>query len=506
MARIQEQERTQQQRPPQQAPNRGAVAVLHDPRLPYPADAKELFEIDKAQWLALVEAVWPAAQTSQAVFMALSYCKARKLDPFKRVIHIVPVWSRQLGKMVETVWPGIGELRTTAFRTGTYAGKSEVEFGPEKSYALGGKTVLVPEWARMTVDRLVAGAARRFVGPKVYWIETYAREGRNSDAPNEMWAKRSKGQLEKCAEAAALRAAFPEELGDVPSAEEMVGQVIDTAGNVLENAPPRPGVDMPARPQWTGDGGGTVTDVSDESEGGTEEPQRFVMRDAHGEEAETVIDPTDALDWLEGQMARLPNPPAIVGFWEHNEETIGQVAAALRELDDAAGLKRLGEMRRGYNAAKQPPQQQADKKPTGDRKPAQETQGDNGPAGPEPPPPDGSDFPGDPNYRGPKPDAKASAPSGDKPPAEEPTPADPDAPQPGDEKYRRDIPLDSGVPNFIAWASLMKGELTKLKGSAPEVFRAVLRANKENFARAEKSSQKNAVMRIKQQITEAAAG
>jgi hypothetical protein len=50
---------------------------------------------------------------------------------------------------------------------------------------------------------------------------------RETAAPNEMWKKRPRGQLEKCAEAAALRAAFPEELGNDYAAEEMAGQIVD---------------------------------------------------------------------------------------------------------------------------------------------------------------------------------------------------------------------------------------------------------------------------------------
>jgi hypothetical protein len=54
-------------------------------------------------------------------------------------------------------------------------------------------------------------------------METYARQGA-SELPNSMWAKRTRGQIEKCAEAGALRKAFPEELGNEYSAEEMEGQ------------------------------------------------------------------------------------------------------------------------------------------------------------------------------------------------------------------------------------------------------------------------------------------
>jgi hypothetical protein len=44
-----------------------------------------------------------------------------------------------------------------------------------------------------------------------------------------MWAKRPHGQLQKVAKAAALRAAFPEEQGSLPTDDEMHGAVIDDA-------------------------------------------------------------------------------------------------------------------------------------------------------------------------------------------------------------------------------------------------------------------------------------
>jgi hypothetical protein len=112
------------------AMSKGQLVTLKPPRLPYHVAVQERFGIDRAGWKALVEAIYPNAETADAIVMALSYCRARNLDPFKRPVHIVPMWSSVAGKMIETVWPGISELRTTAFRTGQYAGLSEPEFGP----------------------------------------------------------------------------------------------------------------------------------------------------------------------------------------------------------------------------------------------------------------------------------------------------------------------------------------------------------------------------------------
>ncbi|MCC7334405.1 MAG: phage recombination protein Bet [Pirellulaceae bacterium] len=187
--------------------------ALHGPRLPYHPAIEERFGINKAAWKALVEAIFPNATTTESVILALSYCQARKLDPFKRNVHIVPIWSKDQGAMVDTVWPGIGELRTTAFRTGEYAGRCATEYGPDVTQKVGVVELTFPSWAQVTLVRMIRGEKVEFCGPRAYWLETYATRSRNDKSPNEMWATRPRGQIEKCAEAAALRAAFPEEVG-----------------------------------------------------------------------------------------------------------------------------------------------------------------------------------------------------------------------------------------------------------------------------------------------------
>lgn len=204
------------------------VAKVSPPRLPYDSRIEERFGIDIGGWRALTDAIFPSASTTDAIILALSYCKARKLDPFKKPVQIVPMWDSKRKQMVDTVWPGIGELRTTAFRTGQYAGRDAAIFGEMRDFKLSDDvTISYPEWCEVVVYRVLGGARCPFHGPRVHWMETYATAGKDTNAPNKMWSKRPNGQLEKCAEAAALRAAFPEELGNEYAAEEMEGKVID---------------------------------------------------------------------------------------------------------------------------------------------------------------------------------------------------------------------------------------------------------------------------------------
>lgn len=220
-----------------------AVATLAPSRLPINPRIAEEYDLTAARWRVLVEQVFPSAKSVEAVLMALEYCRARNLDIFKRPVHIVPMWSTQKGGYVETVWPGISEIRTTAARTNAYAGMDPMQFGPiihgeftgqvkewvNKVEKWVDKKVLLdyPEYVDVTVWRIVQGIRVPFT-VRTWWEEAYASIGK-SEIPNEMWQKRPNGQLAKCGEAAALRLAFPEEVGNVYAAEEMEGKSIDVA-------------------------------------------------------------------------------------------------------------------------------------------------------------------------------------------------------------------------------------------------------------------------------------
>lgn len=173
------------------------------------------------QWDVLRLAIFPNASSVESVLLAVDYCKARGLDIMKKPVHIVPVWSSRHNKMIDTVWPGINEIRTTAMRSRVCAGRDATEFGPDKTATLSGVEVTFPEWAQVTVYRMVDGQRCAFFGPKVFWLEAYATADRKTDAPNAMWKDRPRGQLDKCAEAAAWRCAFPEEIGNDIAVDEI---------------------------------------------------------------------------------------------------------------------------------------------------------------------------------------------------------------------------------------------------------------------------------------------
>lgn len=175
----------------------------------------------------LQSSLYPGASPS-SIKMVLSYCKAAGLDPMQKPVHIVPMWDQKSGQLRDVVMPGIGLYRTQAARSGECAGVSEPEFGPEVTENIGGQTITYPAWCRVTVKRrLPSGEIVEFTA-KEFWKENYAVKGgkEKSIAPNAMWTKRPYGQLAKCAEAQALRKAFPE-VGAAPTADEMEGKAIE---------------------------------------------------------------------------------------------------------------------------------------------------------------------------------------------------------------------------------------------------------------------------------------
>lgn len=235
-----------------QPPREGrALSPLQQTRIPYHPIYKERYGVDGPMWRALVDAVYPSAKTPEGVILAVSYCQARNYDVMKKMVHVVPIWSTALQREVEGVWEAVAALRATAFRTGEYVGCDETKFGPmiekhfegqvgKKGYEKTVKMDLTfPEWAQVTVYRFLHGEPRAFPGPKVHWLAAYGAQGR-SDVPNDKWSEGGGSyMLEKCAEAAALRKAFPEALGSMNAAEEMEGRRLDFAGGqIIDHEPP----------------------------------------------------------------------------------------------------------------------------------------------------------------------------------------------------------------------------------------------------------------------------
>ena len=121
------------------------------------------------------------------------------LDPLTKHIYFI----KRGGKM--TIQTGIDGFRTIADRTGQYVGSNDPVFTGN------GKN---PEKATVTVSKVVQGVVGEFTA-SARWTEYYP------DKNSFMWDKMPHTMLGKCAEALALRKAFPQQLSGLYTSDEM---------------------------------------------------------------------------------------------------------------------------------------------------------------------------------------------------------------------------------------------------------------------------------------------
>lgn len=191
---------------------------------------KELNQYDDKSIEMFRNSLFPGAK-KESVIMVIEYCRHARLDIMLKPVHIVPMWifdrEKGEGETRDVIMPGINLYRIQASRSGC-AGISEPEFGDDVIECLGGIDITYPKWCKITVKRIIGNQIVEFTA-KEFWKENYATAGKDkktgaiSQAPNTMWKKRPYGQLAKCAEAQALRKAFPE-ICALPTAEEMEGK------------------------------------------------------------------------------------------------------------------------------------------------------------------------------------------------------------------------------------------------------------------------------------------
>ena len=127
-------------------------------------------------------------------------CQRTGLDPFARQIYAIMRGNKM------TIQTGIDGYRLTAARSGVLAGIDDAEYDSEESDN--------PRWARVTVYRMVQGVRCPFIA-KARWSEY-----RQASSP--MWKTMPYLLLGKCAEALALRKAFPAELSGMYTNDEMM--------------------------------------------------------------------------------------------------------------------------------------------------------------------------------------------------------------------------------------------------------------------------------------------
>ena len=179
---------------------------------------------DQTQWdkqqLAVLHQTGIDEDVTDAELAAfLHECQRRKLDPFSRQIYLIGRKDKSKGRKVYRSQTSIDGFRLIARRA---ADKSGIDYSYEDTIwydASGGRHEIwlsaeMPAGAKVVVIR----NGSRF--DAVARFSAYVQTDWNGN-PTRMWQSMPDVMVAKCAEALALRKAFPEDLGGIYTEEEM---------------------------------------------------------------------------------------------------------------------------------------------------------------------------------------------------------------------------------------------------------------------------------------------
>lgn len=178
-----------------------------------------------------------AKGTTDDEFSLFAYtCRRTGLDPFIKQIYAIKRWDPETDSFKMGIQVGIDGYRLVAHRTGKLAGIDPAEFvdDPDEDWH--------PKTATVTVYAYDGQGEKRAYTHSVRWRE-YVQKKKDG-TPVKMWSEKGMpyNQLAKCAEAGALRKAFPFDLSGILTHDEVPTidiEVIssDGAGGSAADAP-----------------------------------------------------------------------------------------------------------------------------------------------------------------------------------------------------------------------------------------------------------------------------
>jgi phage recombination protein Bet len=190
------------------------------------------------QQQAMIRDTYANGASQKEFEVLMEVAKVRRLNPLLRQVHFVKRRDYQKDKDIWSVQVSVDGLRAIAERTGKYDGQDEAEYERNNEGLIIACRVRVyrKDWSRPAI-----GVA--------YWSEYV--QTKKDGSPTKFWADMPHVMIAKCAEAIAMRKAFPEDMGGLYVDEEM--QQADNAPQLLQvNPHVGPGQDANASP---GDGG-----------------------------------------------------------------------------------------------------------------------------------------------------------------------------------------------------------------------------------------------------------
>lgn len=202
-------------------------------------EQKEFTAVQRAS-LAHMGIATSATPSDADLAVFFHHVKRTGLDPFARQCYLIPRQSsrQENGQWIkETKWTiqtGIDGFRLIGHRAAGQSGETVSVEAPEWMHPDGSWR---PVWSKAWGQPLAAKVTIRRAGQPftaVAMFDEYAQTKFDGGLTS-MWSQRPAGQIAKCAESAAWRMAFPQDLAGIYSDEEM-GQADNVAPDLKAEA------------------------------------------------------------------------------------------------------------------------------------------------------------------------------------------------------------------------------------------------------------------------------